>query len=152
MLTVPPDRSSDKVRFDVKNEDQFGDRAPRPTRSGEPASAPPPARTRAARCRPEWPPRIRIHDAVDTRPRRAARGLARDRCRGVRATGCRGIPGQQAGWRDPGRRWRTPGAISRARAFPDPDRLRLPTRSPGPRSVPPGNLDAIRAPGTERGA
>ena len=149
---MPPDRSSDKVRFDVKNEDQFRDRAARPARPGGRPSPAPPTRKRASRCRPEWPTRVRLHAAVDAGAGRAARGLARDRGRGIRATGGGGIPGQPARRRDPGRGGRPVGTSSRARPVPDPDRLRLRTRSPGCRPVPAGHLDAIRAPGAQRGA
>ena len=102
--------------------------------------------------RPEWPPCIRINAAVDARAGRTARGLARDRGRGVRAAGGRGIPGQQAWRRDPGRGRRSAGTVPPARTSRSPDRLRLPTRSPGPGPVPAGHLAAIRAAGPERGA
>ena len=134
------DRTSDKVRFDGKNEDQFAARAARPARPGQPAGPPRPAGAGPARRDPGRPPAGRDRAALHACPRDPAGRLARDRRGGLRAARRRGVPAEPAGRRHPRgpRRGHQAGPSARRRRAPP--RVRLPARPPGRLGVPAGGL------------
>ena len=98
---VTGDRSLDKVRFHGTNEDQFSSRAARPARPRRSRAAPSAAGAGDPRSGPQRPAGGRRGPAVDPGTGRAARGLARDRGRGLRAARRRGLSRDHAGRRHP---------------------------------------------------
>ena len=153
VFTVPPDRSSDKVRFDVENEDQFRDRAARPARSGEHEPAPPPARARAARRGPKRPPRRR-----DRRCHRRGRWPSSSRVsRGIVVEAYEQLAAEGYLVSRPGGATQVAAGARPAPSRPpgpgdSPHRVRLPAGAPRPRPVPAGHLAPLGPAGAQRGA